>query len=64
MTTSEEYLESEECITDAKIAALLQVLEKTHPTIWQDFDDALSDELIKRNISPGEYPLGYYIKHD
>lgn len=64
MNSSEEYLKSEECITDAKIAALLKVLEKTHPNIWQEYDDALSDEFLKRNISPEEFPLGYYIKQD
>jgi len=62
MDMSGKYTQDEqEYITDAKIAALLRVLEKTNPNIWKDFDDALDKEFLQRGYSPGEFPLGYYI---
>lgn len=63
MDMTGKYTDDEnEYITDAKIAALLKVLEKNHPTIWKDYEDALDAELLQRGYSPGEFPLGYYIK--
>lgn len=62
MDMSNKYTDNEqEYITDAKIAALLKVLEKTNPNIWKEYEDELDEELIKRGYSPGEFPLGYYI---
>jgi len=55
--------DQEEYMTDAKIAALLRVLEKYHPSIWQEYDDALATELTLRGYSPGELTLGYRIEH-
>jgi hypothetical protein len=63
MDMTGKYTDDEnEYITDAKIVALLQVLEKTNPNIWKDYEYALDEELLQRGYSPGEFPLGYYIK--
>lgn len=64
MEMKDKYTQDqEEYLTDAKIAALLDVLERYHPNIWQEYDDALATELISRGCSPGELTLGYRIEH-
>ncbi len=64
MDLSDKYTQDEqEYITDAKIAALLNVLKKFHPDIWQEYDHALTIELSLRGYSAGEKPLGCYIEH-
>ena len=55
----EDRLSFEQKVTDAKISALLNILEKTDSKIWEKFADELDKELIKREISPGEDCLGY-----
>ena len=55
----EDRLSFEEKETDAKISALLNILEKTDSKIWEKFADELDKELLKREISPGEDCLGY-----
>lgn len=55
----EDRLDFEEKVTDAKISALLNILEKIDPKIWEKFADELDDELLKRKITPGEDYLGY-----
>ena len=55
----EDSLSFEQKVTDAKISALLNILEKTDSKIWEKFADELDKELLKREISPGEDCLGY-----
>lgn len=55
----EDRLDFEQKVTDAKISALLNILKKTDPKIWEKFADELDEELSKRKISPGEDCLGY-----
>ena len=55
----EDRLSFEQKVTDAKISALLNILEKTDSKIWEKFADELDKELQKREISPGEDCLGY-----
>ncbi|MBP6715104.1 hypothetical protein [Aliarcobacter cryaerophilus] len=55
----EDRLSFEQKVTDAKISALLNILEKTDSKIWEKFADELDKELLKREISPGEDCLGY-----
>ena len=55
----EDRLSFEQKVTDAKISALLNILEKTDSKIWEKFADELNKELLKREISPGEDCLGY-----
>lgn len=55
----EDKLDFQEKVTDAKISALLNILEKIDPKIWEKFADELDEELSKREISPGEDCLGY-----
>ena len=55
----EDRLSFEQKVTDAKISALLNILEKTDSKIWEKFADELDEELSKREISPGEDCLGY-----
>lgn len=55
----EDRLSFEQKVTDAKISALLNILEKTDSKIWEKFADELDKELLKREISPGENCLGY-----
>lgn len=60
MDMSNKYTSSyEEYITDAKIVALLKVLEKTNPDIWDMYKNEFDEELIRRDISPSEETLGY-----
>lgn len=59
MDMTGKYTQDEqEYVTDAKIVALLKVLEKTNPNIWKDYQNELDGELMQRGYSPGEYPLG------
>ena len=55
----EDRLSFEQKVTDAKISALLNILEKTDSKIWEKFADELDKELLIREISPGEDCLGY-----
>ena len=55
----EDRVSFEQKVTDAKISALLNILEKTDSKIWEKFADELDKELLKREISPGEDCLGY-----
>ena len=55
----EDRLSFEQKVTEAKISALLSILEKTDSKIWEKFADELDKELLKREISPGEDCLGY-----
>jgi len=60
MDMTKKYTQDEqEYVTDAKIIALIKVLEKTNPNIWKEYQNELDNELIQRGYSPGEYPLGY-----
>ena len=54
----EDRLSFEQKVTDAKISALLNILEKTDSKIWEKFADELDKELLKREMSPGEDCLG------
>jgi len=60
MDMSDKYTKDEsEYITDAKIVALLKVLQKSHPHIFEEYQYQLDKELTQRGYSPDETTLGY-----